>query len=156
VSADLPIPRAELAGPTRLILANFRRWFGRDLVEEGAGDEVTNLFEAPRVVLSALATTGTDHAFNYANGAALDLFEASWPELIGLPSSASAEPVHRDERRRFLEEVSRHGFIADYSGIRISRRGRRFRIRSATVFNLLDEAGAYIGQAATFSEWDFL
>jgi hypothetical protein len=156
VSADLPIPHAELAGSTHLILTNFLRWFGRDLVEEGRGDEVARLFEAPRVVLSALGTSGTDHAFNYANRAALDLFEASWPELIGLPSSASAEPVHRDERRRFLEEVSRHGFIADYSGIRISRHGRRFRIRNATVFNLLDDDGAYLGQAATFSDWEFL
>lgn len=156
MSAELPVPQADLVGPTQLILANFRRWLGRDLVEEAAGGAVTGLFEAPRVVLSALGPSGTDHAFNYANRAALDLFEASWQELIGLPSSASAEPVHRDERRRLLDEVSRHGFIADYSGIRISRRGRRFRIRNAIVFNLVDSEGAYLGQAATFSDWEFL
>lgn len=156
MSAELPVPHADLAGSTHLILSNFRRWLGRDLVEERTDDEVASLFEAPRVVLSALGTSGTDHAFNYANRAALELFEASWPDLIGLPSSASAEPVHRDERRRFLEEVSRHGFIANYSGIRISRRGRRFRIRNAIVFNLLDDEGSYVGQAATFGEWELL
>jgi hypothetical protein len=49
--------------------------------------------------------------------------------------------------------VSRHGFIENYSGIRISKRGRRFRIDKATVFNLLDPAGHYLGQAATFAAW---
>lgn len=156
MTSGLPVPRRDLAPPTRLILANFRRSIGRDLVAAPGGDEVTALFEAPRVVLSAVGAPGTDHAFNYANRAALDLFETTWPDLIGLPSSASAEPVHRDERRRLLDEVARRGFIEDYSGIRVSRRGRRFRILHATVFNLLDDEGRYAGQAATFTDWQFL
>lgn len=156
MNTGLPLPRAELAAPSRLILSNYHRWLGRDLAEAAAGDDITALFEAPRVVLSALGSPGTDHVFNYANRAALDLFEASWPQLVGLPSSASAEPVHRDERRRLLHEVALHGFIADYSGIRISRLGRRFRIVRATVFNLLDDHGLYVGQAATFADWEFL
>jgi len=52
--------------------------------------------------------------------------------------------------------VRDNGFIDDYSGIRISLNGRRFRINQATVWNVLDEAGAYAGQAATFSSWEFL
>ena len=137
--------------PAQLILANYRRLFGRDLVE--GQDAVKNLFEAPRAVLSALGPPGSDHLFNYANRTALTLFEYHWAELIGQPSSTSAEPVHRDERRRLLDEVSRHGFIENYSGIRISKNGRRFRINHATVFNLLDPDGQYIGQAATFDDW---
>lgn len=138
----------------RLILGNYRRLFGRDLVvidEPSRAAEL--LFEAPRAVLSALGSFGSDHVFNYANRTALGLFEYSWDELIGRPSSVSAEPVHRDERRRLLDEVGRHGFIEDYSGIRISKTGRRFRIEKATVFNLLDEEGRYLGQAATFAGW---
>lgn len=156
MKSPLPVPRADLAAPTRLVLASFRRWFGRDLVPSPAGDDITALFEAPRVVLSALGTPGSDHVFNYANRAALALFEASWDTLTGLPSSASAEPVHREERRRFLDEVGRHGFIENYSGIRISRRGRRFRILRATVFNLIDDEERCVGQSATFTEWEFL
>jgi two-component system chemotaxis sensor kinase CheA len=38
--------------------------------------------------------------------------------------------------------------------IRISRNGRRFRILHATVFNLLDQTGSYVGQAATFADWE--
>ena len=141
--------------PTRLILANYRRLLGRDLagVVEGPA-AATELFAAPCAVLSALGPVGSDHAFNYANRTALELFEYSWDELIGKPSSASAEPVHRDERRKLLDEVGRRGFIEDYSGIRISKNGRRFRIKKATVFNLSNDAGQYVGQAATFADWE--
>lgn len=138
----------------RLILANYRRFFGRDLVDPGDPARAPEtLFAAPCAVLSALGPAGTDHLFNYANRTALALFEYSWDELIGQPSSKSAEPVHQDERRRLLDEVGRHGFIRNYTGIRVSQTGRRFRIVDATVFNLLDETGTYLGQAATFSHW---
>lgn len=152
---NLPVPRAVMEEPTRLILDNYRRLLGRSLVD-GGDDPVAALFGAPRAVLSALGSPGTDHLFNYANGTALELFETVWPDLIGQPSSLSAEPVHRDERRRLLDEVERHGFIENYAGIRISRRGRRFRILRATVFNLLDADGRYAGQAATFADWEFI
>jgi PAS domain-containing protein len=154
---SLPVDRGALEQPTRLILSNYRRLFGRDLVEIQPGeDEVQKLFDAPFAVLSALGRFGTDHVFNYANRQALGLFEYAWDELMGKPSSASAEPVHRDERRRLLDEVGKHGFIENYSGIRISQTGRRFRIEKATVFNLLDEESTYVGQSATFADWERL
>lgn len=144
-----------IESPTRLILANYRRWLGRDLAGiAGEPEAAMQLFNAPCAVLSALGPVGSDHAFNYANRTALELFEYSWDELIGKPSSASAEPVHRDERRKLLDEVGRRGFIENYSGIRIGKNGRRFRIEKATVFNLTDDAGHYLGQAATFSRWE--
>lgn len=154
---SLPDGHTILEQPTRLILSNYRRLLGRDLIEVRPGeDEVRKLFDAPFAVLSALGPIGTDHVFNYANRQALGLFEYAWDELMGKPSSASAEPVHRDERRRLLDEVGKHGFIENYSGIRISRTGRRFLIKNATVFNLLDESGNYVGQSATFADWDRL
>lgn len=145
-----------LREPTRLILSNYRRLLGRELLASAGADRDESLFEAPFVVLSALGTFGSDHIFNYGNRRALDLFEYSWDELVGKPSSASAEPVHRDERRRLLDEVGKHGFIENYSGVRISKNGRRFRIQNVVVFNLLDEAGNYAGQSATFADWERL
>lgn len=115
---------------------------------------MTQLWRTARVVLSATGPSGTDHCFNYANQAGLDLFETSLGGLLGKPSSCSAEPMHQAERTQFLETVARQGFIENYSGIRISQKGKRFRIHRATVFNLLDEAGNYLGQAATFAEWE--
>ncbi len=154
---SLPDGREILEQPTRLILSNYRRLLGRDLIEVRPGeDEVRKLFDAPFAVLSALGPFGTDHVFNYANRQALGLFEYAWDELMGKPSSASAEPVHRDERRRLLDEVGKNGFIENYSGIRISQTGRRFLIKNATVFNLLDGSGNYVGQSATFADWDRL
>ena len=58
--------------------------------------------------------------------------------------------------RRLLAAVARRGFIDDYSGIRISKTGRRFRLAQATVWNLLAENDQPCSQAAMFSDWKFL
>lgn len=147
---------ADFAAPTQIILKSHKHHFGRDLVPPGSfHEEATALYDAPFVMLSALGPFGSDHVFNYANRAALQIFQArGWNDLVGLPSSQSAEPDHREERRRLLDEVGRRGFIENYSGVRISRQGRRFLIKNATVFNLLDDAGAYLGQAAMFTDWE--
>jgi hypothetical protein len=55
-----------------------------------------------------------------------------------------------------LATVNQHGFIDDYRGVRISKSGRRFMIEQATVWNLLDENGAPYGQAASFSQWEYI
>ena len=155
MNASRPVPREDLEPPTRLILESYRRWFGRDLVPpDVSAPAVEALFEAPFVVLASRGRPGTDHIFTYANRSALKLFEASWEQIVGMPSSRSAEAGHRGERRRLLDEVDRRGFITDYSGIRISFTGCRFRILRATVFNLLDASDNYAGQAATFSDWE--
>ena len=82
--------------------------------------------------------TGADPTFTYGNRAALRIFEMSWRDLLSLPSRLSAEPVDRAARAQLLEQVSKHGCIEDYSGIRIARTGERFLIERATVWNLLD------------------
>jgi hypothetical protein len=112
------------------------------------------LYHAPFVVLSH--DTGDDPLFAYANLAAQERFELPWAEIVGMPSRFSAEPLARDERQRLLERVARDGYIDDYSGVRIAKSGRRFMIRRATVWNLIDAHGNKTGQAATFSDWQAL
>ncbi len=97
-----------------------------------------------------------DPILNYGNRRALELWEMGWEEFTRTPSRLTAEVPDRAERARLLAEVGRKGFIDDYSGIRISKGGRRFRIAGATVWNLVDERGEYRGQAATFSDWTYL
>ena len=92
---------------------------------------------------------------NYGNAAALALWELGWEEFTRTPSRQTAEAPLREERARLLAAVTAHGFIDDYSGIRISKSGRRFRIAQATVWNLA-AAGQPYGQAALFSKWEFL
>ncbi|MGZ8453422.1 MAG: MEKHLA domain-containing protein [Candidatus Binatia bacterium] len=138
------------------LLASLRRWTGRVLVDPRlpAVEQARQIFYARFAVLSH--NTAADPMLNYGNRAGMQLFELSWAELMRTPSRLTAEPLHRDERARLLDAVTRKGFIDDYRGIRISNTGRRFLIDNATVWNLLDENGAHYGQAATFSAWKYV
>lgn len=48
------------------------------------------LFEAPFVVLAH--DFSEEPRFTYANQTALDLFEGSWDEIVGMESKKSADP----------------------------------------------------------------
>jgi hypothetical protein len=140
------------------LLASHLELTGRPLLERHAGetevDLAQRLYAAPFVVLAHDASP--DPCFTYANLAAQQLFERSWDQLVGLPSRLSAEALEREERERLLASVTARGYIDDYSGVRITKSGGRFRIRRATVWNVTDASGRRIGQAATFSEWEAL
>jgi len=112
------------------------------------------LFSAPFVLLSH--NTSVDPFFNYANKTALNLFEIDWQELIRTPSRLSAEAINRKQRELLLAQVTEFYFIKNYSGIRISQTGKRFKINNAVVWNLIDSEGSNHGQAACFSDWRFL
>jgi hypothetical protein len=141
---------------TDLLVRSYRRFTGRDLlpeVERGL-DLARRVYESPVVVVSH--GIEADPVLNYGNATALGLWEMSWDELTRTPSRLTAEAPERDERARLLAEVAAHGFIDNYSGIRISKMGRRFRIEQATVWNLVNESGEAQGQAATFRQWTWV
>ncbi len=140
----------DLVAHTQLLLDNYRRCFGVDLVARGLG-EADALMSAAFVVVSH--GTEPDPVFNYGNERAQALFEMDWDALTALPSRCSAEPLHREERAALLKAVAEQGYTDAYGGVRISASGRRFRITGAKIWMLLDAAGATVGQAATFSEW---
>lgn len=133
-----------------LIADSFARLTGRPLL---ASTPVTThaLWTAPMVILAH--GTESDPIFFYGDRQALELFELTAEQLLRTPSRLSAEAPERAERERLFGEVSRHGFIDNYAGVRISASGRRFRIEQACVWNLLDEAGEIHGQAAAFDHW---
>jgi len=133
-----------------LLTGSYARLLGAPLVPAGATPEWLYA-EAPFVVLAH--NTDSDPLFVYANRAAQSCFEYDWSEFAGLPSRLSAEAPNREERTAILEKVSRHGFVRDYSGVRISKSGRRFLIEDGIVWQLIDEAGVSHGQAATFCCW---
>ena len=142
----VPRMRAKLA----LIAASHRRLTGRDLVPPEA-DPVEALWTAGAAIIAH--GTQADPIFFFGNAVALDRFGMTLDQFTAMPSRLSAEPMLREERQALLDRVSRDGFIDDYSGIRVSSTGRRFRIERATVWNLADEDGAIHGQAATFDRW---
>ncbi len=141
---------------TTILARSFRHWLGRDLLPGVTQPSALaeGIFAAPFVLVSH--GTQADPVLNYGNRAALALWEMAWVELTRTPSRLTAEPVAREERARLLAEVTQHGHIANYSGVRISKSGRRFRIEQAIVWNLLDEGGAHYGQAAMFDRWHYL
>jgi hypothetical protein len=115
---------------------------------------IQEIFNSSYVLLSH--GLGAEPIFNFANKSALDLFEVEWLDMLNMPSRRSAEQLERKKRETLLNEVSRKGYIANYSGIRISAKGTRFLIKNAVVWNLIDEKSKCHGQAAMFNQWEYL
>jgi len=150
VSDDVPIRlRGQKIAPAIVAVArSFERLLGRPLVEPGE-DVVQAMWLAPHVILAH--GTQADPIFFFGNRAALACFETDLDSLLAMPSRLSAEAPLRDERQALLDRVAAHGFIDDYAGVRISAKGRRFRIERAIVWTVSDAAGMRLGQAATFT-----
>ncbi|MFN2098836.1 MEKHLA domain-containing protein [Altererythrobacter sp. MF3-039] len=135
-----------------LIAESYERLLGETLID--CADPVAALWDAkPAIVAHG---TQADPLFFFGNRTALDLFETDIATFTALPSRMSAEAPLREEREMLMDRVRARGFIDDYSGVRISLIGRRFRIERATVWNLVDPSGAVHGQAAAFEDWTFL
>lgn len=132
-----------------LLTRSYARLVGAPLVPEGCGPAWL-YHEASFAVVAH--NTDPDPRFIYANTAAQACFEYPWHEFIQLRSRFSAEEPDRFERQRLLESVARRGFVTGYSGVRITRSGRRFRIQDGVVWQLINEIGVSFGQAAVFQE----
>jgi hypothetical protein len=137
----------ERAARIALIAWSFERLLGRSLVT--GSDPIAALWHAPFAVVAH--GTEVDPLFFFGNASALAAFESDLAHFVGMPSRLSAEAPLRAERQALLDRVTAHGFIDDYAGVRISARGRRFRIGPAVVWNLVDGDGVCHGQAATFT-----
>ena len=156
---ESPWLRPEALTLTRRLLACHQQAFGRALVAGGDArladrQAAQALFATPLVVL---AHDGSDDPrLTYANRTALYLWRHSWSTLVGLPSRLTAEPGRRAERQTMLEQAKAVGAIDGYTGVRIDSQGRRFLIRRARLWSLLDRSGRPCGQAAAFSDWCWL
>jgi hypothetical protein len=147
---------APVVAQTQTLARSLKHFTQRELLPGNftAAELAEKIFHAPFVLVSH--GTEADPVLNYGNQAALALWEMSWAELTRTPSRLTAEAPDRAERARLLAAVTSRGFIDDYSGVRISKTGRRFRIARATVWNLIAENREPCGQAAMFSHWEFL
>jgi MEKHLA domain len=138
---------------------SFSRLLGRALlpsVSAQASDAVITqaLYYAPVVIVAH--GTQPDPLFCFANKVAQQLWGIPWSEFIGMPSRLSAEAEERATRAALLTQAQEKGFIDNYSGIRIARSGKRFRIREVILFTVSDDQGKKVGQAATFDTWEWL
>jgi len=117
-------------------------------------EQAIQVYNAEYVLLAHNGTS--DPIFNYANQTALDLFEMSWEEFTQMPSKYSAESDEREHREKFLAEVMENGYSKNYTGIRISKTGKRFKIKNVMLWNVYDSEKNRIGQAALFDEYEYL
>lgn len=138
---------------SQYLLNSFQHWTGRDLIARFRSKEgdAEALFGAPFVVVSH--GIELDPVLNYGNQAALRLWEMDWDRFILTPSRMTAEPVYQEERRRILAVAQERGYVEGYRGVRISATGRRFLVIDAILWNVLDDHGRLVGQAATFRTW---
>ncbi|MGB8698948.1 MAG: MEKHLA domain-containing protein [Thermosynechococcaceae cyanobacterium] len=144
-----------LAQHIDVLCKSFKRLIGHDLtLNSDSYEAAKEIFEAPFVVVSH--NTADDPIFNYGNQTALSLFEMTWSEFTTLPSRLSAEEPNREARSQLLAAVSAYGFMQNYSGLRISKSGKRFWIEQVTVWNVLDGDRRYYGQAALYSNWRYV
>jgi PAS domain-containing protein len=140
-----------------LLVGSYRRLAGAEppFLPPGVPRDADWLYAQARSCVLA-HNTDPDPRFIYANKAAQSLFEYSWDEFMTLPSRLSAEAPRREERQRLLDTVARDGFTAGYTGIRIAKSGRRFRIEDGVLWQLREPDGALRGVAATFATWQDL
>ncbi|MCC0177852.1 MEKHLA domain-containing protein [Waterburya agarophytonicola K14] len=141
---------------SKILVNSYQQLLDKELINTANTPQALSqtLFHAPFVIVSH--DTQADPIFNYGNQAALQLWSISWDELIKTPSRLSAEPENRATRSAMLEQAATKGYIANCQGVRISTTGQKFAIKQAIIWNLTDESGHKCGQAATFSDWQWL
>jgi len=118
-------------------------------------EAVRALFYAPFVCCSHDETD----TFNYANKAALNLWEFEWDDFVGMPSTKSADDEDDEiqkERRQLLDDALEKGVVYNYNGVRKSKSGKEFVVKDATLWTLVDRDGDMLGQAVKFSKVEYV
>lgn len=136
----------------QLLCSSYTRWTNQSLLSENNPNKLLQgLYKAPFAIVSH--GIEEDPIFNFGNKIALKLFEFNWEQFIQIPSRNSVEMTNRKQRDELMQRVSNDGHMVDYSGVRISSTGKRFKIEGATIWNIIDENEHYHGQAAMFKNW---
>ncbi len=133
------------------LLAGYRRALGSELVTPS---DAATLYSAPAVVVSH--RWSDDPLFVYANLAAQKVWGYSWAQFVGLPSRLSAPPEERQGRAQLLQEGLASGAVVVHDLIRVNVNGRRFRVHDITLWNVSDDHGVVVGQAATYGTFSWL
>lgn len=138
------------------LLDSYARFVKKELIDRQGTwlQQAEHLFDSSIVIASH--GTEIDPVLNYGNQAALKLWEMDWNQFTRTPSRLTAEPINREDREQMLHQAKMQGFIADYTGIRISSNGKRFLINQATIWNIHKPDGTPLGQGAAFSDWLYL
>src|SRR3569623_78583 len=131
----LPYEQPEIAAYSYCLIDSYKHWTGRDLLPFDKRDILPHaLYHAPFALVSH--GTQADPIFCYANLTAQKLWQMDWRQFTALPSRLSAEPEAQEDRQRLLAQAEEKGHIDNYSGIRITAGGQRFRIKHCMLWNV--------------------
>ena len=150
---------ASIAAYNRLMANSFQRFSGQSILAGVDTDGLPDMalaeamFMAPQAIVSHGAEA--DPIFRYGNAQALKLWEMDWDSFTQLPSRLSAEAAGdiQSDRDALLKTALTKGWVDNYSGVRISRTGKRFDIRNTVLWNVVDDTGKRHGQAAFIRDW---
>lgn len=112
------------------------------------------MFSSYNAVLSQ--GTEADPLLNYGNTQALTAWGMRYDEFVGRPSQSTVELSLCQERAKILAQVKTQGLVYPYTGIRIAKDGKRFRMKDAKIWTVQDERSNPIGMAAMFPDWEFV
>jgi MEKHLA domain len=152
---DIPDPENDWhTGHVAGLLNAFARVTGRDLAAEMKLDPARLGQSAWEGDFALLSHRGDRQAMlNYGNRFALELWECDWAAFTALPSAATAPRDDVPERAAMMAAAASHGFVSNYSGRRVSAKGKLFRIENGTIWRLVDANGEPFGMAATFRDF---
>jgi len=139
----------------QLLIHSYMHWTGNKLIDDVEDTPLLDQLNKTNCIILSHGIE-VDPILNYGNEQAMRLWEMTEEQFTSTPSRLTAEPMERVERANFMSEVTSNGYVVNYTGVRISSSGRRFYIKQATVWNLIDESGKYCGQAATFSDYEYI
>lgn len=133
------------------LVASHARAVGSALV---LADDLAALYDLDAIVVSHRCDD--DPIFVYANRAAQRVWGYSWNEFIGMPSRLSAPPAERAVRGDLLRDGLSRGAVRVRDLIRVRKDGRSFRVDEVLLWNVWDDGGAVVGQAATYARFALL
>ena len=119
--------------------------------EKGEKLNAEQIYKAPFILLSHNKQT-QQPKFCYANKKGLELFEYKWKEFIQTPSKNSVNENESENRKKLFKQVENKGFIEQYSGIRVSKNGKLFKIANVLVWNSPNKKY----QSALIKNWNYL
>lgn len=137
------------------LLNAFEAVTGKEIIQRvSPAEDLKRVEEAEFVLVSH--NGANDPILNYGNTFALKLWELDWDSFTQTPSRKTAEADLREKRQEMLAIALKQGYFDKYEGVRISSTGKRFMIKDAIIWNVSDENGNKIGQAAYFTKIEFL
>lgn len=139
---------------SQLMADSYKRWTGWELV--GGRDIPYALYFAPFPITSF--GTQDDPLIQYANLAALEAWDTTWIDFIGMPARVSTQPdqTMQNDRYALIQRAKEKGWAMNYTGERISRTGKRFQILNTVLWQLEDAQGHDYGYAARIGSWSQL